>query len=49
MRWPWERGPEPPTVDQFEQLLDEVIDDFRRDAAHHERKLLELKEAIRDR
>lgn len=51
-RRPWRPGQpdgDPPAVDQFEALLDEVIADFRRDVAAHERKLLELKEAIRDR
>lgn len=49
MRWPWGKGPEPPSKVQFEELLDEVIADFRRDVAIHERKLLALKEAVRDR
>jgi hypothetical protein len=48
MKWPW-TVPDPPAVDQFEQALDEVIEDFRSMVAAHQRKLSQLKEALRGR
>lgn len=40
---------ESPAAEQFEALLDEVIEDFKRAVAVHEARLEGLREAMRDR
>ena len=36
-------------ADEFDRLMDEVIAEFEETVEAHKRKLVELKEAIRDR
>ena len=51
MRWPWvsDEDESGSPVAKFDLLIDEIIDDFRHTVAVHERKLHELREALRDR
>lgn len=48
MRWFFHRET-PPVAAQFDDLLDEVIDDFEKSVKRHRQKLFELREALRER